>query len=73
MWEVLGPLALQGGPWGLIALGVLSILRGWLIPRRTHMDRVGDLKAAIAALEATVQEQKGQIGILLGRVREPTS
>ena len=73
MWEVLGPLAMQAGPWGLIAFVVLAILRGWLIPRRTHMDRVGDLKAAIAALEATVHEQKGQIGILLGRVREPTS
>ncbi len=37
-----------------------------------YLDR-GDRKAAIAALEATVHEQKGQIGILLGRVREPTS
>jgi hypothetical protein len=51
---------------------VVSLVRGWLIPRRTHLDRVGDLKAAIAALEETVAEQKQQIGILLGR-KDPVS
>lgn len=60
-------VALQGGPWGLLGLVVVSVIRGWLIPRRLHLDRVGDLKAAIAALEATVAEQKQQINILLGR------
>ena len=70
MWEA---LAVQGGPWALVGMVVLSIIRGWLIPRRTHLDRVADLKAAIAALEETVHEQKTQIGILLGRVREPSS
>lgn len=71
MWESLGLVAVQGGPWGLTALGLVSILRGWLIPRTVHLDRVGDLKAAITALEATVAEQKLQISVLLGRTREP--
>jgi len=70
VWET---LAVQGGPWALIGMVVLSIVRGWLIPRRTHLDRVADLKAAISALEETVHEQKTQMGILLGRVREPSS
>lgn len=68
MWET---LAVQGGPWAVICMVVYSIIRGWLIPRRTHLDRVADLKAAIAALEETVRERETQVGILLGRVREP--
>ncbi len=60
------------GNGSLGALVVVSLVRGWLIPRRTHLDRVGDLKAAIAALEETVAEQKQQIGILLGR-KDPVS
>ena len=67
MWDSLSAVALQGGPWTLISLFVLSILRGWLIPHRTHQDRVSDLKAAIAALEETVAEKDKQISILLGR------
>lgn len=67
MWDSLSTLAVQGGPLGLVSLCVVSILRGWLIPRRTHQDRVGDLKAAIAALEDTVSEQKQQIALLMGR------
>ena len=67
MWESLSAAALTGGPWTLVSLFVLSILRGWVIPRRTHQDRVSDLKAAIAALEETVVEKDKQISILLGR------
>lgn len=59
---------INGGVSGLV---VVSLVRGWLIPRRTHLDRVADLKAAIAALEETVHEQKTQIGILLGRKDVP--
>jgi hypothetical protein len=68
VWE---QLAIQGGPWGLIALVVVSLIRGWLIPRTTHLDRVNDFKAAIAAKDATIAEQKDQISALLGRAREP--
>ncbi len=78
MWEVLGPLALQAGPWGLIGVVVLSILRGWLIPRPTHDLRVSDLKqraedfkAAWEAERVVSAERQQQIAILLGRVKEP--
>jgi hypothetical protein len=67
VWDSLAQLAIQGGPWGLVSLCVVSILRGWLVPRRVHLDRVSDLKATIAALEATVAEREKQVSILLGR------
>lgn len=50
---------------------MVSILRGWLIPRRVHLDRMGDRDATIAALEETVREQKKQLAILAGSYREP--
>lgn len=64
-------LAAKAGPWGIVALVVVSLIRGWLIPRRTHVDRVEDLKAAITALQATVAEREHQVAVLLGRAREP--
>lgn len=70
MWESVGIVAAKGGPWGIVALVVVSLIQGWLIPRRTHLDRVGDLKATITALEATVKEREQQIGVLLSRPRE---
>jgi len=63
----------QAGPSGVVLLFVVSILRGWLIPRRVHLDRVADLKATIEAQQETIAEQKLQIGILLGRAREPAA
>lgn len=71
-WESIGLIAARGGPWGIVALAVISLIQGWLVPRRTHEDRVADLKATIAALEATVHERERQIGIMLERVKEPT-
>lgn len=70
MWQSLTDVTLTGGPWAVLGL---LVLRGWLIPRWWHRERVADLKAAITALEATVAEREKQIGILLGRQREPTS
>ena len=64
--DPLALLALQGGPWGLVGLAVLSVWRGWLIPRSTHRERVADLKAAIDAQAKTIAERDKQIGILLG-------
>ena len=67
MWDSVSTLAIQGGPWGLVSLFVVSILTGRLIPRRSHLDRVGDLKDAIGALEDTVVELKQQNAMLMGR------
>lgn len=72
MWESIGLLAAKTGPLGIVALAVISLIQGWLIPRRTHEDRVADLKATIAALEATVAERERQISIMLERVKAPT-
>lgn len=71
MWDSLAKIAISGGPVGLVALCVVSIIRGWLIPRRVHLDRVGDLKAANEALERANAEKDRQIATLLGRAREP--
>lgn len=71
MWDWTSAVQWVGnGSIGTLVL--VSLIRGWLIPRRTHLDRVGDLKAAIAALEDTVSEQKQQISILLGH-KDPVS
>ncbi|HEX8106115.1 MAG TPA: hypothetical protein VF516_00240 [Kofleriaceae bacterium] len=68
------PLDLLGqlGPSGLLAGYIVSQMTGRLISRTVHLDRVNDLKAAIAALEATVAERERQIGILMGRPRDPS-
>jgi hypothetical protein len=65
--DVLAELALKGGPWGLVGFAVLSLIRGWLIPRPTHREIVSRLENAIKALEATVAEKDKQVSILLGR------
>ena len=73
MWPALGTVITSGGPWALVGLVVVSLIRGWLIPRTTHSDRIADYKAAVKALEATVAEQKQTIAILTAaRLREPT-
>lgn len=69
MWD--WEWAVKAGPWGLLALVVVSLVRGWLIPRSTHRDRVADYKAALADKDATIAEQRKQISILLGLTREP--
>ncbi len=79
MWESVGTLALTGGPYGIIALCVVSIMRGWLIPRSVHEARVADLRqraedfrAAWEAERRVSDERQEQISILLGgRVKEP--
>lgn len=68
--DPLASLALQGGPWGLVGLVVVSLIRGWLIPRTTHREIVGRLENAIKALEATVAEREKQVGLLLSRGKE---
>jgi len=69
--DALAALALQGGPWGIIALVVVSLVRGWLIPRSTHRERIDDYKATIVAKDRTIAELQDQRDILLGKSREP--
>ena len=67
-WQVIvGIVALCGTPWAIVAWIARRIIRGDLIPRAAHLDRVGDLRATITALEDTVAEKDRQIGILLGK------
>jgi len=59
-------VAKDGAPWAIIAFGVLSMIKGWLIPVRWHRERIQDYKDANALLRDTVREKDIQIGILLG-------
>lgn len=73
MPDALLTAAAQGGPWALIALFVISVFRGWLIPRSTHLEIVGNLKAALADKDATIVELRMQRSTLVSGVREPSA
>ena len=66
----------QVAPWTLlVSLFVwifTLVMTGRLISRTVHLDRINDLKAAIAALEATVKERERQISVLIDRPQEPS-
>jgi hypothetical protein len=66
----------QVAPWTLLVSLfvwiVTLVMTGRLISRTVHLDRVSDLKAAIAALEATVKERERQISVLMGRPQGPS-
>lgn len=68
--DALGLLAVQGGPWVLLAL---LVVRGWLVPRSTHLREIGYMERTITALEATVAEQKKQIAALVAGLKAPPS
>lgn len=63
MWESIGPYL---APTSLIGLTVVSLIRGWLIPRSWHRERIQDYKDTIAAKDATIAELKAQLAVLLG-------
>lgn len=65
MWDTLAALA-QGGPWALVALSVVSIFRGWLIPKSSHLREIGYLERESKAKDATIAELKDQMRILAG-------
>jgi hypothetical protein len=48
------------------SLILISLVRGWLIPRATHLREIGYLERANQAKDATIAEQKQQINLLLG-------
>lgn len=68
MVDSLLPIVTNGGPWVLLAL---LVVRGWLIPRWTHLQITKSLERTIDAQEATIAERDKQIAILLGRGKEP--
>lgn len=72
MWDSIVPW-LQITPGGLVALTVVSLIRGWLIPRATHGEIVRHLEDTIRAQKETICERDKQVAILLGQVREPAS
>lgn len=67
------PLLVEGGPWALISLIVVSVLRGWLIPRSVHESRVRDLKETIARYQAANARREQQVATLAAPVQEPCS
>jgi hypothetical protein len=73
MPDALLTAAATGGPWALVGLFVVSVFRGWLIPRATHLEIVGNLKMALADKDATITELRMQRSTLVGGVREPGS
>lgn len=80
-WDSLVAVATGVGPSGLLLFVIASIVKGWLIPRSTHLERVADLrqraedyKAAWEAEKQVTAEGRQQIAILLGaRAKEPMS
>lgn len=66
MWDSIGTAVLSGGPWGIVGFGVLSLIRGWLIPRSWHLERIQDYKDTIKAQHDEIAELKSQRATLLG-------
>lgn len=56
----------------LLWLGWL-VVRGSLIPRRTHLDRIEDYKATIEDKNKTIAELRLQLSIMLGFSPDPPS
>jgi hypothetical protein len=56
------------GPWGIVAIFVLCLGAGWLIPRWSHKERIADLKEqlkekgeTIAFLQAALEKRDAQV------------
>jgi hypothetical protein len=77
LWEPLAQVTAAWAGWtlfgSLATYLVHAFIGGRIISRGQHEERVGDYRATIAALEATVRELKDQQRILLSRDREPIS
>lgn len=70
MVDDLRAVALNGGPWVLLAL---LVVRGWLIPRWTHLQITTFMQRTIDAQKDTIAELNKQVSVLLGQQREPPS
>jgi prefoldin subunit 5 len=42
------------GPWGIIAIFVVSLGYGWIIPRWSHKERIADLKEQLKEKSETI-------------------
>ncbi len=51
----------QVSAWSIVAIFVIAILRGWLVPRRTLMDRVEDKQATITDKNAVIAAKDVEI------------
>ncbi len=51
----------QVSAWSIVAIFVIAILRGWLVPRRTLMDRVEDKEATIKDKNLTIAAKDATI------------
>jgi hypothetical protein len=65
-------LVTGGGPWALIALTVVSVIRGWLVPRATVERERALLEQRIAELRSAHDTAAQQVTELLevGRTSE---
>ena len=75
MPEIPAELLTRGGPWGLIALVVVAILKGWLVPRSivddTRKDR-DDWRAAYMDLQKARAAETAQLVPLVQEYAETT-
>jgi hypothetical protein len=69
-WETIGP-------WGIVTIAVISILRGWIIPRSTwqdwqriHNDRLSDARNENSKLHETIKLQNETISANTSQLEE---
>lgn len=63
-----GALLTGGGPWAIVALAVISVIRGWLVPSSTVtllMQRAEEWRAAWEKSEEARRVQAEQVAQLL--------
>lgn len=49
------------GPWGIVAIFVLCLGFGWIIPRWTHKERIADLKEQLKGKDETIAFQRASL------------
>lgn len=53
------------GPWGLASVFVMLVMTGLLIPRWTHLQRVGDRDKQIELLQKALDKRDVQVDLLI--------
>lgn len=63
---ILGVLPVGDIAWGtIVSFGILSIIRGWLVPRRVHEDRIADKDDQIQHLRTALGKSEEANAMLL--------